>query len=72
MALVTNTVEPLADELVKLYFQAYPLYATVLGVPGYGRALPDPSPAAEADLRARVQDVAARLAAMTDLPPTTP
>lgn len=72
MAFVTNTVESLADELVKLYFEAYPLYASALGIPGYGRALPDPTPAAEADLRARVQDVAARLAATdpTDDPVT--
>jgi uncharacterized protein (DUF885 family) len=72
VAFVTNTVESLADELVKLYFEAYPLYASALGIPGYGRALPDPTPAAEADLRTRVQDVAARLAATdpTDDPVT--
>lgn len=55
---------PLADELVELYFQANPLYATILGMPGYGRALPDPSPAAEAGLRARVLDIAARMSAV--------
>lgn len=63
MSAVTNVL-PLADELVQLYFQANPLYATVVGVPGYGRLLSDPSPAAEADLRARVQDVATRTAAV--------
>jgi uncharacterized protein (DUF885 family) len=61
---VTNPVLPLADELVQLYFQENPLYATILGVPGYGRVLPDPSPETEAALRARVQDVAARAAAI--------
>lgn len=63
MAAVTNVL-PLADELVKLYFQANPLYATVIGVSGYGRALADPSPATEADLRARAEDIAARTAAV--------
>jgi uncharacterized protein (DUF885 family) len=64
VACVTNPVMLLADELVQLYFQENPLYATMLGVPGYGRTLPDPSPEAEAALRARVQDVAARAAAV--------
>ena len=64
MAGVTNTVSPLADELLQLYFQENPLYATILGVSGHGRELPDPSPAAEADLRSRVQDVAARATAV--------
>ena len=63
MAAVTNVL-PLADELVQLYFQANPLYATVVGVPGYGRALSDPSPAAEAVLRTRARDVAARASAI--------
>ena len=59
MAGVTNVL-PLADELVQLYFESNPLYATILGIPGYGRTLADPSPAAEAELRTRVQDLAAR------------
>lgn len=63
MAAVTNVL-PLADELVQLYFQANPLYATMIGVPGHGRDLTDPSPAAEAELRARVQDVATRTSAV--------
>jgi uncharacterized protein (DUF885 family) len=61
---VTNTVLQLADELLRLYFTANPLYATTIGIPGYGRSLGDRSPAAEADLRARVQDVSARTAAV--------
>jgi uncharacterized protein (DUF885 family) len=64
LAGVTNPVLPLADELVQVYFKANPLYATVLGVPGYGRELSDPSPVAEAELRARVQDIATRAAAL--------
>jgi uncharacterized protein (DUF885 family) len=61
---VTNPVLSLADELLQLYFQENPLYATILGVAGYGRELSDPSQAAEADLLARVQDVAARASAV--------
>ncbi|MFL6121196.1 DUF885 domain-containing protein [Actinophytocola sp.] len=60
---MTNVL-PLADELVQLYFRSDPLYATVLGIPGYGRELADPSPAAEAELRARLADVAARAEAV--------
>jgi uncharacterized protein (DUF885 family) len=61
---VTNPVLPLADELVQLYFKANPLYATILGIPGHGRDLPDASAAAEADLRAGVQDIEARAQAV--------
>ncbi len=61
---MTNTVHQLADELLQLTFRADPLYATVLGVPGYARELPDRSPEGEDDLRARVRDVAARTAAV--------
>ncbi|WP_243866585.1 DUF885 domain-containing protein [Actinophytocola oryzae] len=61
---MTNSVTALADELVQLYFQSDPVFSTVVGVPGYGRVLADRSPAAEADLLARVQDVAARASAV--------
>jgi uncharacterized protein (DUF885 family) len=64
LAGVTNPVLPLADELVQVYFQANPLYATILGIPGYGRELPDPSPAADVALRVRVQDLGARASAV--------
>lgn len=59
---MTDTVLSLADELLQLHFKANPLYATVLGIPGHGRELPDHTPASQADLRSRVADVAARLA----------
>jgi uncharacterized protein (DUF885 family) len=64
VAVVTNSVLPLADELVQLYFEAEPLYATMVGVPGHDRVLADRSAAAEAELRARLQDLAARVEAV--------
>jgi uncharacterized protein (DUF885 family) len=61
---VTNTVPQLADELLQLVFRADPLYASILGVPGHGRELADRSPAAQGELRVRIQDVATRTAAV--------
>ena len=59
-----NPVLQLADELLQLSFRADPLYATIIGVPGYGGDLSDRSEAAEQDLRARVRAVADRLTAV--------
>jgi uncharacterized protein (DUF885 family) len=64
VAAVTNAVLSLADELLQLYFRAEPLYATIVGVPGHGRELADRTASGEADLRAKVEDVAARMAAV--------
>lgn len=64
MAAVTNAVLSLADEMLQLYFKADPLYATIVGVPGYGRELGDRTESGEADLRAKVEDVAARMTAV--------
>ncbi len=64
MTAVTNTVPQLADELLELVFRADPLYATILGIPGYGRDLADRTVAAQEELRRRVQDVAARMTAV--------
>ncbi|MDQ3788291.1 MAG: DUF885 family protein, partial [Actinomycetota bacterium] len=61
---MTNTVPQLADELLELVFRADPLYATILGVPGYGRDLADRTVAAQEELRRRVQDIAARATAV--------
>ena len=63
---MTNTVPQLADELLQLVFRADPLYASILGVPGYGRELADRSIAAQDELRGRLQDIATR---MTDVSP---
>lgn len=59
-----NPVLQLADELLQLSFRADPLYATILGVPGYGRDLADRAEPAERDLRARVRAVADRMTAV--------
>jgi uncharacterized protein (DUF885 family) len=64
VAIVTNPVLPLAEELLQLSFRANPLYPTLLGIPGHGGALADRSQEAEAKVRAGVQDVAARMAAV--------
>ena len=61
---MTNTVPQLADELLQLVFRADPMYASILGVPGHGRELADRSPAAQGDLRERIEDVAARTTAV--------
>ena len=59
-----NPVRQLADELLQITFHADPIYATVLGVPGYGQELADRSEAAQQDLRATVRDLADRMTAV--------
>jgi len=55
-----NDVTALADELLDVLFDAEPLGASLHGVPGYDDRLADPSEAADAELRARCADIAAR------------
>ncbi|MGW5050696.1 DUF885 domain-containing protein [Actinokineospora sp. NPDC004072] len=57
----------LADELTTLKFDAEPVFATLLGVPGYDDRLADPSAEAEARVRATAVDIAGRAAALTGL-----
>jgi uncharacterized protein (DUF885 family) len=61
---VTNTVQQLADELLQLVFRSDPLYATILGVPGYGRELADRSPAAEQERLSRIAELRDRATAV--------
>jgi uncharacterized protein (DUF885 family) len=42
----------LADEMIKVFFAAEPVFPTLLGLPGYDDRLADPSEAAEQELRA--------------------
>ncbi len=61
---MTNTVQQLADELLQLVFRSDPLYATILGVPGYGRELADRSPAAEQERLSRIAELRDRATAV--------
>lgn len=65
-----SRADALADELVKLTFEAQPIAATVYGIPGYDDRLGDPSAAAEQELRARAADIAARATEKSDVDET--
>ncbi|WP_258905509.1 DUF885 family protein [Actinokineospora sp. UTMC 2448] len=62
-----DTAATLADELTTLKFGAEPVFATLLGVPGYDERLADPSAESEARVRAAAVDIAKRAAAVTDV-----
>ncbi|CRK60961.1 protein of unknown function DUF885 [Alloactinosynnema sp. L-07] len=62
-----NDVTALADELLDVLFDAEPLGASLMGVPGYDDRLADPSEEAEVALRAKCADIATRAEASDDV-----
>ncbi|EWC62116.1 protein of unknown function DUF885 [Actinokineospora spheciospongiae] len=60
------TTPALADELLELQFNAEPLGATLLGLPGHDHELADPSEAAAAELRAAALAIAERADALVE------
>lgn len=61
---MADTANALAEELLRLGFAKDPLWATILGVPGYDDRLGDRSAAADERFRAAALDLAARADAL--------
>lgn len=55
-----SVADELADELMRLGFEHEPLGASLVGIPGHDAELGDPSAAAEAEVRRKALDIAAR------------
>ncbi|RKT53137.1 DUF885 domain-containing protein [Saccharothrix australiensis] len=65
-----TTARELADDLLAVILDADPVTATLLGVPGRDDRLPDPSAAADREVRRRAEAIAARARAGEDDPVT--